>query len=323
MRESSASPLLDESRPHEADSSQTNGAFMPNSRVRRALLFMPGDDRRKIEKGALMDVDAIIMDLEDGVALSNKETARHSVLAALQDVDFGHSERVVRLNPPSVPEISRPDFDVTITGRPDTYVLSKVESAGQVQLVDSWLNEAEAINGWPTGEIGLIALIETALGIVRLTEIASSSSRLQALAFGAEDLAGDMGAQRTAEGWEGFYARSAVVLHAKAFGLQAIDTPFIDVKADETILADDAERAMQLGYTGKLAIHPRQIGVIQQVFTPTAAQIDRARELIDLHEHHQAVGTGVFAFEGKMVDMPMIRAAQSILDRARTAGIRV
>ena len=296
---------------------------MSHLRVRRALLFMPGDDRRKIEKGALMDVDAIIMDLEDGVALSNKDAARHAVSAALREVDFGRSERIVRLNPPSVPELSRPDFDITIGGRPNTYVLPKIESAAQVQLVDSWLSEAESLNGWPAGNIGLIALIETATGVVRLAEIAASSSRLQALAFGAEDLAGDMGAQRTAEGWEGFYARSAVVLHAKAFGLQAIDTPFVDVKADETILADEAERAMQLGYTGKLAIHPRQVSVIQQVFTPTAAQIDRARALIDLHERHQSAGTGVFAFEGKMVDMPMIRAAQSILERARAAGIRV
>src|SRR5690606_13529286 len=143
------------------------------SRVRRALLFMPGDDRRKIEKGALMDVDAIIMDLEDGVALSNKKAARQSELAALQEVDFGRSERVVRLNPPSMLELSRPDFDITISGRPNTYVLPKVESAGQVQLVDSWLSEAEAVNGWPAGEIGLIALIETAIGVVRLAEIAA------------------------------------------------------------------------------------------------------------------------------------------------------
>lgn len=296
---------------------------MSFSRVRRALLFMPGDDRRKIEKGALLDVDAIIMDLEDGVALSNKELARQSVLAALREVEFGRSERIVRLNPVSLPELSRRDFEVTIAGHPAAYVLPKVESAGQVQMVEAWLSEAEALNGWPAGEIALIAIIETALGIVRLAEIAAASPRLQALAFGAEDLAGDMGAQRTADGWEGFYARSAVVLHAKAFGLQAIDTPFVDVKADETILSVEAERAMQMGYTGKLAIHPRQVRIIQQVFTPTAAQIDRARELIDLHERHQSAGTGVFTFEGKMVDMPMIRAAQSVLDRARAAGICV
>lgn len=296
---------------------------MKDQRVRRALLFMPGDDRRKIEKGAAMDVDAVVMDLEDGVALSNKDSARHSVAAALQDIDFGRSERIVRLNPPSLPELCRPDFEITMTGRPDIYMLPKVEGSAHVQQVDTWLTQAEGLYGWPIGEIGLIAIIETALGVVRLPEIAASSQRLRALAFGAEDLAGDIGAQRTPEGWEGFYARSAVVLHAKAFGLDAIDTPFVDVKADDSMLAAETERASQLGYTGKLAIHPRQVAVIQQTFTPTAAQIDRARQLIDQHAAAQAAGTGVFTFEGRMVDMPMIRAAQSVLSRARAAGIRV
>lgn len=296
---------------------------MSRLRVRRALLFMPGDDRRKIEKGAAMDVDSVIMDLEDGVALSNKEAARVTVLAALQEVEFGRSERVVRLNPMSLPEVCRLDFLGTIPGRPDTYVLPKVEGAAQVQQLDAWLTESEQLYGWPTGEIAVIALVETALGVVRLPEIAASSGRLVALAYGAEDLAGDMGAVRTPDGWEGFYARSAVVLYAKAFGLQALDTPFVDVKADDSQLSAEAERAMQMGYTGKLAIHPRQVAVIQQVFTPTAAQIDRARQLIDQHDAHQAAGTGVFTFEGKMVDMPMIRAAQSVLERARAAGIRV
>lgn len=296
---------------------------MTHLRVRRALLFMPGDDRRKIEKGAAMDVDAVIMDLEDGVALTAKEAARQTIAAALVEVDFGRSERIIRLNPPSLTALCRADFDGTISGRPDVYILPKCERAADVQQVAAWLDEAERAHGWPEGGISLIAIIETALGIVRLAEIAASSPRLVALAFGAEDLAGDMGAQRTAEGWEGFYARSAVVLHAKAFGLQALDTPFVDVKADDTLLALEAERAMQMGYTGKLAIHPRQVAVIQQVFTPTAAQIDRARQLIAQHDAHQAAGTGVFTFEGRMVDMPMIRAAESVLERARAAGIHV
>jgi citrate lyase beta subunit len=202
-------------------------------------------------------------------------------------------------------------------------VLPKVEGAAHVQQIDEWLTETEGANGWPSGVIGLIALVETALGVVRLADIAASSPRLRALAFGAEDLVGDMGAQRTADGWEGFYARGALVVHAKAFGLDAIDTPFVDVKADESMLAAETERAMQMGYTGKLAIHPRQINVIQQTFTPTAAQIDRARQLIDQHDKAQASGAGVFTFEGKMVDMPMIRAARAVLERARAAGIRV
>lgn len=296
---------------------------MNRQRVRRALLFMPGDDLRKIEKGAAMDVDGIIMDLEDGVALSRKEMARQTVVSALQELEFGRAERIVRLNPPSQPDLCRLDFERTVPGRPDAYMLPKIENGDQVKLVDSWLTEAEQAHGWPDGEIVVIAIIETAMGVVRLAEIAGSSPRLTALAFGAEDLAGDMGAQRTSEGWEGFYARSAVVLHAKAFGLQALDTPFVDVKADEALLHSEAERALQMGYTGKLAIHPRQVSIIQQVFTPTAAQIDYARQLIDRHNAHQGQGTGVFTYEGKMVDMPMIRVAHSILERARAAGIRV
>jgi len=291
--------------------------------IRRALLFMPGDDRKKIDKAASLGVDSIIMDLEDGVALNNKQAARESVAAALYEVDFGRSEKLVRLNPPAEQVMCRTDFEATVRGRPHGYVLPKVERAEQVQMVDTWLTTAERAQGWPLGGIGLIALIETAMGVVNLREIASSTSRLEALAFGAEDLAGDMGAVRTIDGWEGFYAKSAVVTYAKAFGLQALDTPFIDIKADESLLAAEAERAMQMGYTGKLAIHPRQIAPLQQIFTPTAAQIDRARRLISEHDAHQAAGMGVFTFEGKMVDMPMIRAAQSILTRARAAGIRV
>lgn len=291
--------------------------------LRRALLFMPGDDRKKIDKAASLGVDSIIMDLEDGVALNNKQAARECVASALKEVDFGRSEKLVRLNPASEPAMCEADFRATVQGRPDGYVLPKVERAEHVHLVDTWLTNAERTHGWPLGGIGLIALIETAMGVVNLREIASASPRLQALAFGAEDLAGDMGAIRTLDGWEGFYAKSAVVTYAKAFGLQALDTPFIDVKADESILAAEAERAVQMGYTGKLAIHPRQISPLQQLFTPTAAQIDRARRLVTEHDAQQAAGMGVFTFEGKMVDMPMIRAAQSILTRARAAGIKV
>jgi citrate lyase beta subunit len=263
------------------------------------------------------------MDLEDGVALSEKAVARTCVASALTELNFGRSERLVRLNPVSMSELCRADFDATVSSRPDGYVVPKVEDAAQVQLLAQWLDEAEREYDMPPGGILLIAIIETALGVVRLPEIATSSSRLAALAFGAEDLAGDMGATRTPEGREGFYARSAVVLYAKAYGLQALDTPFVDVRADDALLLTEVHLAQSMGYTGKLAIHPRQVRVIQQAFTPTASQIDRARRLIAEHDQHQASGSGVFTFEGKMVDMPMVRAAETVLQRARAAGVNV
>jgi citrate lyase beta subunit len=290
-------------------------------RIRRALLFMPGDDRRKIEKGATLGMDSIIMDLEDGVALNNKAAARTTAAAALREIDFGRTEKLVRINPHGSP-LWHDDLMETLAARPDGYVLPKVGTAHEVQTLSVLIADAEARHGWPRGGIRLLAIIETARGVANLPAIAESDTRLDALIFGAEDLAGDIGATRTPEGWEVFYARSAVIIHAKAAGLQAIDTPFVDLN-DSAALTADTRRALNMGYTGKLAIHPRQVEPIQQVFTPSAEEIARAKRLIDAHTAHQSAGSGVFELDGKMVDMPMVRAAESVLARARAAGIIV
>ncbi len=291
------------------------------SHIRRALLFMPGDSRRKIEKGAGMDVDSIIMDLEDAIALSQKEEARQSVAAALREVDFGRSERLVRINQVIPGWIYERDVEVTIGAKPDGYVLPKVESAQQIREISHMTAAAEVRYGWELGSIKLLAIIETARGIVNLKEIAESDPRLEALIFGAEDLAGDIGATRTAEGYEVFYARSAVVLHAKAYGKQAIDTVFIDLKASPEELAEETEKIARMGYTGKLAIHPRQVEPIQQVFTPKLDDVYAAQQLVNAFNAQQGRGIGVFEYEGKMIDMPMIRAARHILKQAEACGI--
>lgn len=294
------------------------------NRIRRALLFMPGDDRRKIEKGAAMNADSIIMDLEDGVALNHKEQARAVVRTALNEVNFGHTERLVRINPvQDEHSLWIHDLQETLEGHPDGYVLPKVQSAEQVQRVAEHLTRAERKYGWIDGSVRLLAIVETAMGFVNMNEISDSDPRLAALVFGAEDLAGDIGAVRTPDGWEVFYARSKLVLYAKARGLQAIDTPFVDLTAEDSNLLAATEQAHYMGYTGKLAIHPRQVPVIQAVFTPKPDQIRQAKALVDAHNQHQAEGRGVFAYEGKMVDMPMVRAAESILAQARAAGINV
>ncbi|GAB5490533.1 MAG: CoA ester lyase [Phototrophicaceae bacterium] len=289
--------------------------------MRRALLFMPGDSRRKIEKGAQMAVDSIIMDLEDAIALTQKDVARIAVAEALQEVDFGQSEALVRINQIIDGWIYKQDIEATISAKPAGYVLPKVEDAEQVKHIADLLTEAETEHGFDIGSIKLLAIIETAKGIVNLKEIAQSDKRLEALIFGAEDLAGDIGAVRSKDGYEVFYARSAVVTHAKAFGLQAIDTVFIDLTADAKTLRTETELIRNMGYTGKLAIHPKQVEPIQAVFTPTAKEIDSAQRLITAFNDNQSAGTGVFQYEGKMIDMPMIRAALGILERARACGI--
>lgn len=287
-------------------------------RVRRALLFMPGDSRPKIEKGAALGVDSVIMDLEDGVALNNKPAARATIAAALREVEFGRAERLVRVNPVGG-ALYADDLMATVAARPDGYVLPKVESPAHIQIVSEWLFTAENEYGFPPGSIKLLAIVESARGIVHLREIAGADPRLEALIFGAEDFAGDVGAIRTPEGAEIAYARGAVVTHAKAFDLAAIDTVYL--KLDDTQgLVHETRRILEMGYTGKLAIHPRQVAPIQEVFTPTDEEIAAARRIIEAHDAQQAAGTGAFQLDGKMVDMPVVRAAQAVIDRAQAAG---
>lgn len=287
-------------------------------KVRRALLFVPGDDRRKIEKAAGLGADSVIMDLEDGVAFSHKEVAREVVTSALREVDFGKSERLIRTNPVSRSGFFTDDILQTIAAQPDGYVLPKVESAQQIQEVSQLLTEAEY--EYPGSSIHLLAIIETARGIINLREIVMDSGpRLRGLIFGAEDFASDLGAVRTPDGWEVFYARSAVVTHASASSLEAIDTVYVRYQNIDGLVVE-AEQARYMGFSGKLAIHPGQVRPIQEVFTPSEEEIEQAKRLITEYQAAQAASIGVFVMDGKMVDMPMVRAAERVLARARAAG---
>ncbi len=287
-------------------------------RARRALLYMPGDDWRKIKKAATLGVDSICMDLEDGVALNRKEAARGVIPEALGTVDFRITERLVRINPVGS-GLEADDLAAIAPARPDGVVVPKVGSADDVAWVGEQLAVEERARGWPVGGIRLFALVETARGVVNLAAIAGASPRLAALIFGAEDLAGDTGAVRTAAGWEVFYARSAVVTHAAAFGLQAIDMLHADFRDLEALRAE-ARQGVELGFSGKQIIHPDQVEPVLAAFTPTGEEIEAAQRIVAAHEAHQAEGVGAFALEGRMVDMPVVRAAERVLARARAAG---
>ena len=181
------------------------------------------------------------------MAFSRKAEARATIVEALAGLDFGSRERLVRINPVGS-GLETADLDAVMTGRPDGLVLPKVESAGQVQKVSEALARVEHAQGWPAGAVRMLVIVETALGVMNVREIAQADDRVDALMFGAEDLAGDMGATRTAEGWEVFYARSAVVTAAAAYRRQAIDTVFVDLN-DMDGLQRECQRAMQMGYT--------------------------------------------------------------------------
>jgi citrate lyase beta subunit len=284
---------------------------------RRALLYMPGDDRHKIEKALTLGVDCICMDMEDGVAPGHKAEARCSIAKALQELDFGASEKLARINALGS-GLETDDIEAVLPFHPDGIVLPKAESLEQLQWVSARIETAELAHGWPLNSIRMLVDVETAKGILALNEIASHP-RLDALIFGAEDYAVSVGASRSPEAWEVFTARSLVLMHAKASGLQAIDMVSVDFR-DLDRLRREAAFGARLGYTGKQVIHPAQVGPVQQAFTPDDEAVGQARRLVDAFEAHQKEGRGAFALDGKMIDMPLVRAARGVLERARAAG---
>lgn len=287
-------------------------------RARRALLYMPGDDRHKIEKAATLGVDCVCMDMEDGVAPNRKAQARAQITAALTEVDFARSERLVRINAIGS-GLEQADLTAVLPSHPDGVVIPKVNSAEPLKWVSARIAEVEHRYGWPAGGIGIIAIVESASGIVQLAQIATADPRLQALVFGAEDLAGDIGARRSPEAWEVFYARSALVTHAAAYDLQAIDMVFVDFH-DPVGLRQEAEFGAQLGFSGKQIIHPSQVIPVQTAFTPSEEAILQAERIVQAARENQQAGHGAFALDGKMVDAPIIKAAERTLERARAAG---
>lgn len=274
-------------------------------RPRRALLYMPGDDWGKIEKAAGLEVDAICIDLEDGVAPDKKEEARQMAARALAELDFGESERLVRINPLGT-DLAEQDLAAILPAKPDGILIPKAESTEQIQALSMRIAEPSIV---------LLAQIESALGLVNMKEIAAADECLAALIFGAEDYAADLGATRTLEADEVFFARSSVVAHAAANNLQAIDMLWTNFK-DAAGLEASAAKGAQLGYSGMQIIHPNQIEIVQRAFTPDPEEITAAKRIIDTYQASLAEGKAVFALDGKMVDMPMVKAARRLLARA-------
>jgi len=285
---------------------------------RRALLYMPGDDRRKIEKSTTLGVDCICMDMEDGVAVNRKTEARAVIAQAMKELIFGESERCIRIN--SVGSgLESYDLAAALSTDPDSIVVPKIESAEQVKWVSDHIETYELSSNHDLGSVRLLVGVETAKGILNLREIAEADKRLEAIIFGAEDYAASIGAQRTKEGTEVLYARQAVVTTCAANDLQAIDMVFIDFR-DEAGLRLEAEQGAGFGFSGKQIIHPSQVSVVQEAFTPSDDAIEYARRIIETFESSQREGKGAYALDGKMIDMPLLKNAQKVLDRAKAAG---
>jgi citrate lyase beta subunit len=279
---------------------------------------MPGDDRHKIEKATTLSVDCVCMDMEDGVAITQKTEARAVIAQAMKELEFGSSERCIRIN--SVGSgFEKFDLAAAVATNPDAIVVPKVETAQQVKAISEYIEIYEVSGKRPVGSIRMLVGVETARGVLNLREIASADRRLEAIIFGAEDYAASIGATRTKEGTEVLYARSAVITACAANDLQAIDMVYIDFRDLEGLRAE-AEQAARLGFSGKQIIHPNQVAPVQEAFTPSAEAIEYAQRVVDAFTASQKEGKGAFALDSKMIDMPLLKNAQKVLERAKAAG---
>lgn len=285
------------------------------TRFRRSRLYLPGDQPKLHLNAGLHRPDGVILDLEDSVAPSEKDAARVLVRNALRTVDYGPAERMVRVNQG---DLGLRDIDEIAPHNVHVVLIPKVESAETVKEVASRLDRIRKEHGIEE-EIYLMPIVESGKGVVRAYEIASASPAVIALTIGLEDYTADIGAPRTAEGRESFYARSAVVNAARAAGVLPIDSVFSDV-ADMDALRRNALESKSLGFDGMGCIHPRQIHVIHEAFAPSAAELEKAKRIVAAFEEAEAKGSGVVSLGSKMIDPPVVKRALRVVRLAEGEG---
>ena len=287
--------------------------------MRRSMLFLPGNNPNMLINGNCLGSDAVIFDLEDAVSPAEKDAARILVRNTMRYMDFGGCEKIVRINSIDTP-FWKADIEEILPWKPDLILLPKTGTARDVQTVDAYMTEVEEKLGMEKNTVGLMPLIETALGVENAFAIASAAERVQALFLGAEDLTADLQCKRTKEGREIEYARTRLVVAARAAGVDVYDTPFTDVNDDEGIVKD-AQLAKALGFTGKASISPRHVEVINQTFSPTLKEIDYAYEVMDAIALAKQQGKGAIALHGKMVDAPIVARAERTIAMAKALGL--
>ncbi len=279
----------------------------------RTFLFAPGNHARRVEKCFGVGADAVILDLEDAVASAEKPATRPVVVAAL-----GQPRRClgyVRVNPLSTP-FSYQDFVAVVQPGVDGIVLPKVEHAHELQTAEWLMASLERERGLPVGGIDLIAIVETGLGFSNIASIARSGTRLRKLAFGAGDFTLDVNLHWSADEGELLPYRTAFVVESRAAGLEApLDTVWVDLR-DADGFARSAQRVRELGFQGKMCIHPDQVPVVNRVFTPTERELSHARKVVEAFAEAEAKGLAAIQVDGQFVDYPIVYRAQRIVARA-------
>lgn len=288
--------------------------------MRRSMLFIPGNTPNLLINGNFLGSDAVIFDLEDAVSPAEKDSARILVRNTMKYLDFRGCETIVRINSIDT-DYWKKDLDLVMTQKPNLIMLPKTNTAADVLEVDRYMAEVEQRLGLAKNTVQLMPLIETALGVENAFAIATASDRVTAMFLGAEDLTADLRCKRTKGGREIEYARGRMVMAARAACVDVYDTPFTDVNDDEGIRTD-AEYAKALGFTGKAAISPRHVEVINEVFSPSQADIDYAYEVMDAIRMAKEQGKGAIALRGKMIDAPIVARAQQTIAMAEEMAMR-
>ena len=292
---------------------------MADYKLRRSLLYVPGNMPSMLQNIPLFQCDAVQIDLEDAVPLAEKDAARILVRRFLDNYKQRNKEILVRINGLDT-KWALDDLKMVLPAKPDSIRLPKADSPEVVEHLDTMLTEYEEELGIEVGHFKILPSIETAEGVLNAPKTARASSRLIGLAFGAEDYTATMEINRTKTGEELFNARMNVLWGAKAAGIQAIDTIFADVNDMES-LRRETELIKKLGFTGKCMINPRQIDVIHDVFAPKQEEVDYALEVIEAIKRAREMGTGVISLKGKMIDRPVVVRAARVLNTARAHGM--
>ena len=278
----------------------------------RSLLFVPGVRKGMLARARDFKPDALVLDLEDSVPPAEKAGARALVRDAIPGLAGLGRQIWVRVNS-TYTNLAKEDIQAVISPEVDGVIIPKADSLGIVRYVEALLRDHESRSGIDPGKVRLLASIETSGGLLRCAETATASSRLLGLCFGAEDFTADMGIERTPEGEELRYSRSVIAVAARSAGLIALDTVYTRLH-DLDGLSRDARQARQAGFQGKLLIHPEQIEPVNRVFSPTEAEVAVARRVVQAYEQALVDGVGAVQVDGTMVDAPVAKRAQRLLD---------
>jgi len=288
-------------------------------KLRRTMLYVPGNNPAMIQDAGIYDADCIMFDLEDSVSINEKDSARFLVFQALNTISYPGKELVVRINDPHT-ELGLDDLHAIVSSGKAVIRLPKTESAHDVKYCEGIIEAIERRTDLKRGSTRMMAAVENAAGVLNAKEIAFASRRLTGIALGAEDYVTDLKTSRSPDGIELYFGRSMVLLAARAAGIDAIDTVFSDVN-DEEGLKRETRLIKQMGFDGKSIINPRQIKIVHEIFTPGEKEIEQAFSVLGAIKEAERNGSGVISLNGKMVDKPVVERARHILDLARAQSL--